>query len=110
MLESGQAVMKKATSKASATARANRLCARPGDKPERIKSCSFGTTTAVFTIAATLRGGSNARHKAHTASPLLPQAASVRRHLCPLGRLTTSKEASRPLKGLDWQAFLRRRV
>src|SRR5260370_1352579 len=70
------------------------LCARPGDKPERMKSCSFGTTTAVFTIAATLRGGSSARREAHTASQLLSRAASVRRHLCPLGRLTTSVAAS----------------
>src|SRR5258708_14185306 len=94
MRESGQAMMKKATSKASTTAEANRLCARPGDKVERMKSCSFRTTTAVFTIAATLRSGWNARHEAHTASPLLSHAASVRRHFCPLGRLTTTVAAS----------------
>ena len=42
-------------------------------------------------------------------SPLSSQAASLRRHFCPLGRLTTSKEAWRPLKWLDWQALRRRR-
>jgi hypothetical protein len=65
---------------------------------------------AVFTIGATPRSGWNARHEAHTASPLSSHAASVRRHCCPLGWLTTSKEASRLLKGLDWQGYLGRRM
>src|SRR5258705_1011342 len=59
MLESIPAVMKKATSKTSTTPRASRLCARPGDKLERMKCCSSGTTAAVFTIGATPRSGWN---------------------------------------------------
>src|SRR5258705_3218248 len=103
MVESGPAVMKKATSKAITTARASRFCVRPGDKLERKKCCSSGSTAAVFTIRATLRSGWNARHEAHTASTLSSQAASARRHFCLLGRLTTNKQASRPVKRLDWQ-------
>jgi hypothetical protein len=41
------------------------------------------------------------RHEAHAASPLSPHAAYARRHFCSLARLTTSNEASRPLKRLD---------
>jgi len=37
MVESGPAVMKKAASMASTTARASGLCTRPGDKLERMK-------------------------------------------------------------------------
>src|SRR3984893_8737959 len=102
--------MKKATSKTRTMARASRLCARPGDKLARMKCCSSGTTAALFTIAATLRSGWNARHEDHTASSASSQADSVRRHFCPLGRLRTSKEASRPLKRLDRKSFLRRRM
>ena len=58
-VESGPAVMKKATSKTSTTPRASRLCARPGDKLERMKCCSSGTTAAVFTIGATPRSSWN---------------------------------------------------
>src|ERR1700704_2047193 len=68
MVESGPAVMKKATSKTSTTPRASRLCARLGDKLERMKCCSSGTTVAVFSIGAT-RSGWNARHEARAASP-----------------------------------------
>src|SRR2546430_16979301 len=53
MVDSGPAVMTKATSKASTTARARRRCARLGDKVERMKCCSSGTAAAVFAIGAT---------------------------------------------------------
>src|SRR3979411_2864324 len=56
MVESGPAVIKKATSKASTTAKASHFCARPGDKLERMKCCSSGTKVSVFTIGAPLRG------------------------------------------------------
>src|SRR6202163_3922951 len=94
MVESAQAAMKEAPSKASTTATASRLCALLGDKLASVKCCSSGTTTVVFTIEAPLRSGWNARHEAHTALPLSSHAASVRRHFCPLGRLTTSVAAS----------------
>src|SRR3984893_12096456 len=74
MVESGPtSVMKKTTSKASTTARASRRCARPGDKLERMKCCSSGTTAAVFTIGGTPRSGWGAGHGArmafHTLAP-----------------------------------------
>src|SRR5712671_5511251 len=55
MVESGPAVIKKATSKASTTVKASHFCARPGDKLERMKCCSSGTKVSVFTIGAPLR-------------------------------------------------------
>src|SRR5258706_3328248 len=55
MRESGPAVMKKATSKASMTARARCLCARVGGKLERTKCSSSRSTAAVLTIGASLR-------------------------------------------------------
>src|ERR1700731_1837707 len=70
--------MKRTTSKTSTTARASRLCARVGDKLERIKCCSSGTTVAVFIIGAPLRSGWNAWHEAYTASPFSSPVASVR--------------------------------
>src|SRR6266699_1537862 len=58
MVESGPtSVMKKASSKASTTAIASRFWARVGDKLERMKFCSSGSATALFTIGATLRSG-----------------------------------------------------
>src|SRR5207247_8607364 len=59
--------------------RASRLCARPGDKLERMNCSPSRTTVLVFTIGAPLRSGYNARHEAHTASPLSSQAASPER-------------------------------
>jgi hypothetical protein len=38
-------------------ARASRLCARLGDKAERMKRCSSGAAAAVFAIGAHLAGG-----------------------------------------------------
>src|SRR3981189_1945011 len=107
-VESAPSVINQATSKGGRGTGASRFCARMGDGLESMKCCSPGITAAGVTIGAPLRGGWNARHEAHSASPLLSQAASVRRHFCPLGRLTTSKEASRLLKGLDWQRYLGR--
>src|SRR6266481_3096509 len=63
MVESGPAAMKNATSKAITTARASRFCARPGDKLERMKCCSSGSTAAVFTIGATLCRTCRLQHK-----------------------------------------------
>src|SRR5215813_13067619 len=51
MVDSGPAVMAKATSKASTTARARRRCARLGDKCERTKCCS-SEAAGVFAIGA----------------------------------------------------------
>src|SRR5207244_2701440 len=95
MVESGQAVMKKATSKASTTARASRLCPRLGDKLERMKFCSSGTVTAVFTIGATLRSGWNARHEDYTASPRSSLAARSTPFL-PIGPVDDAREAGEP--------------
>src|SRR3984893_19571466 len=50
MLDSGPAVVAKAASNASTTARARRPCARLGDKFERRKCFSSGTAAAVFAI------------------------------------------------------------
>jgi hypothetical protein len=77
MVESGPAVMKNATSKASTTARASRLCARPGDKFERMKCCSSGTTAVVFTIGATLCSGWSARNEAYPLSRFSHHAARL---------------------------------
>src|SRR4029077_12322158 len=44
MVDSGPSVITKAISKASTMARATLLCARPGDRVERMKCCSSGTT------------------------------------------------------------------
>src|SRR3954454_21022711 len=76
MVESGPSVIRKATSKASTTAIASRLWARLGGKLERMKFCSSGAATAVFTIGASLRSGCNARQEDYTASPLSSQAAA----------------------------------
>src|ERR1700681_660537 len=107
MVESSPSVVKKAATRASRTARASRLCAGLGDKLERMKCCPSGTTAAVFTIGAPLRGGWDARKESHAAPPL---AASARRHFRPLDRLTASKDASRPSKRPDEQRFPRRRI
>src|ERR1700692_2240078 len=82
-VESGPVVMKQEARKASTTARASRLCARPGDKFKRMKCCSSGTTAAIFTIGATFRSARNTRHRAGTVRHACPKAA--RRQFCPLG-------------------------
>jgi len=66
--------------------------------------------TVGLIIGAPLRNGWNARHEAQTASPFSSLVAAVHCHFCPLGQLTTSKEAPSPLKWPDWQGFLRRRT
>src|ERR1700722_16965276 len=88
-VESGPAVMKKATSKASTIARASRRSARSGDKLERMKCC-FSGTNAVFNIGETLRGGRIIRREAHMAS--LPfRARPVRRACNPVGNWLQKK-------------------
>src|SRR5712671_7540766 len=93
MVESGPAVMTKATSKASATASASRLCARLGGKFERTKCCSSGTAAAGFAIGAPPAGAG-----AH--GPILFRVAAVHtplgsqsRPLCQLERLPTTHNA-----------------
>src|ERR1700730_12328451 len=97
MVESAPSVMKKATSKASTTTRARRLCAGLGGKLARKKCRSSGTTAAVFTIGATLRSGCNARHEAHTASPLSSQTASGRRRRGWIGRIPAAAHVIGPV-------------
>jgi len=67
IVESGPAVMTKAATKASTTARARRRWARLGDKVERKKCCSSGTAAAVFAIGATPRRGWSARNRSYSA-------------------------------------------
>src|SRR5260370_542333 len=84
MVESGPtSVIKKATSKASTTARASLLCAWLGDKLERMKCCSSGRTAAVFTIERLLAAAGTSgtklirlRHSRHE----LPQFAAISAH------------------------------
>src|SRR5260370_16594024 len=76
MVESGPAVMTKATSKASATASASRLCARLGGKFERTKCCSSSTAAAGFAIGTPPAGAG-----AH--GPILFRVAAVHTPLAP---------------------------
>src|SRR2546430_12938695 len=95
MVDSGPAVMTKATSKASTTARARRRCARLGDKVERMKCCSSGTAAAVFAIGATPPQGLE-----RTEPNLIPRrgsshekAGSQSRPFCHLERQVTTHDA-----------------
>ncbi len=64
-------------SKASTTARASRLCPRPGDKFDRKKCCSSGITVAVFTIGATLLERAARSSYRFAAPPRLAQFAVI---------------------------------
>src|SRR5262245_52318332 len=99
MVDSGPAVMTKATSKASTTARARRRCARLGGKVERMKCCSSGTAAAVFVIGATPRRGWSARNQSYSASRLFNDTAgSQSRPFCRSERqVATHDERGCPL-------------
>src|SRR5215510_4235348 len=54
-LSGPKAIKAKTTNMPTTTTKASRLCAGPGDKLERMKCCSSGTTAAVFSTGVTLR-------------------------------------------------------
>src|SRR4029077_8519025 len=80
MLDSGPAVVAKAASNASTTARARRRCAKLGDKFERRKCCSSGTAAAVFAIGATPQ-------RVERTEPILFRVAAL--HMIPPGSQLT---------------------
>src|SRR6516165_4285892 len=94
MVDSGPAVVTKATSKASTTERARRRWARLGDKVERMKCCSSGTAAAVFAIGATPAGaGAHGTNLIPRRGSSHEKAGSQSRPFCHLERRVTTHDA-----------------
>src|SRR5712691_2350618 len=93
IVESGPAVMTKAATKASTTARARRRWVRLGDKVERMKCCSSGTAAAVFAIGATPAGaGAYGTNLIPRRGSSHETAGSQSRPLCHLERQVTTHD------------------
>ena len=102
-------MMKNVTSKTSTTPNASRLCARLGDRFERIKSCASGA--ALFTIGANSSQRLERLARSSYSFATLVTCCLSSRPVLSIGTAHDEQgSVAASEQALDWQGFLRRRM